>query len=70
MKHPDSIRTYRITWRTDDTATGETYSHHAYTDDPHAAGFVSQGLRCNSVIYDVEVRVWDNAAQGYVGSMV
>lgn len=65
MKHPDSIRTYRITWRSDDTATGEAYSYHAYTDDDSAANFLAGGLRGNGVVYDVVVYSWDAQAQGY-----
>lgn len=61
-KHTDSIRNYRITWRT------EEESCHAYTDTIMAAMALADGLEGNpklvSTIHAVAVYAWSGL--GYV----
>lgn len=60
MKHKDSIRNYRLTWR--NTMGGVPLnSFHAYTDDADAAEDMASGLRAISMI-DVIVYAWNGKA--------
>lgn len=69
MTHPDSIRTYRITWRTFNASQSSEAghpgtSHHAYTDEAASVRSLARSLRAAGYP-DVTAYSWDKQAKGY-----